>query len=88
MHLMTLKVSSKLFHKMGNIFIVGVRLFLLVLIKNSLCGLCPSACLANKALPVKPIVIGTWGFKAAGDAALKVLQQSGSALDATQGILY
>ena len=78
---------------MGNIFIVGLKLFLklslaLSGIKNSLCGLCSSACFANQAEPVKPIVIGTWGFKTAGEAALEVLQQSGSALDAIQGIFY
>ena len=57
-------------------------------LNQSFYGLSSSACFANPNGPVKPIVIGTWGFKTAGDAALEVLQQSGSALDAIQGILY
>ena len=57
-------------------------------INQSLCGLGSSVCFADQKVIVKPIVIGTWGFKTAGDAALKVLQQSGSALDAIQGIAY
>ena len=44
------------------------------------------ACLANKKSAVKPIVINTWNFKSAGEAAWAVLQRPGSsALDAVQG---
>ena len=45
------------------------------------------ACLANKELPSNPIVINTWNFKSAGEAAWKVLQHpDSSALDAVQGM--
>ena len=45
------------------------------------------ACLANNGLPLNPIVINTWNFKSAGEAAWNVLQHpDSSALDAIQGM--
>ena len=65
---------------------LNVLMATLLLLTNSI-FFTSYACLASKESPITPIVINTWNFKSAGEAAWKVLQQSdSSALDAVQGM--
>ena len=48
-----------------------------------------NACLANKDSTINAIVVNTWNFKSAGEAAWDILKHpDASAIDAVQGRCY